>query len=252
MNAHNIDFELIGRSWTLHRADMEALWEKMTVELSTCVEHKTPHIRHWEDDERLPYYAELWPSSLALAKWLMLQKECIQGRQCVDMGCGLGFTSLCGAYLGARVLGVDYEEEALVMARANALINEIPIGQLGQWLIPNEAIDSGPQTGFVEFMCMDWRHPSIPKQSVDFVYAADIVYEKQFIRPILDYLDYVLKDDGSAWIAEPSRSIFEYFHSVILGSPFECQKVFSEVTDALSVNIPSARVNIWEISKIKN
>ena len=38
-----------GRDWTLERAaDMEALWESMT---------------EFTEDERLPYWTELWPSS---------------------------------------------------------------------------------------------------------------------------------------------------------------------------------------------
>ena len=42
-----------GRDWTLERAaDMEALWESMT---------------EFTEDERLPYWTELWPSSLVLA-----------------------------------------------------------------------------------------------------------------------------------------------------------------------------------------
>ena len=63
-----------GRDWTLERAaDMEALWESMT---------------EFTEDERLPYWTELWPSSLVLADWLYQRRESLRGQPCLDLGCG--------------------------------------------------------------------------------------------------------------------------------------------------------------------
>ena len=69
-----------GRDWTLERAaDMEALWESMT---------------EFTEDERLPYWTELWPSSLVLADWLYQRRESLRGQPCLDLGCGIGLTAL--------------------------------------------------------------------------------------------------------------------------------------------------------------
>ena len=69
-----------GRDWTLERAaDMEALWEAMT---------------EFTEDERLPYWTELWPSSLVLADWLYQRRESLRGQPCLDLGCGIGLTAL--------------------------------------------------------------------------------------------------------------------------------------------------------------
>ena len=71
-----------GRDWTLERAaDMEALWESMT---------------EFTEDERLPYWTELWPSSLVLADWLYQRRESLRGQPCLDLGCGIGLTALVG------------------------------------------------------------------------------------------------------------------------------------------------------------
>ena len=76
-----------GRDWTLERAaDMEALWESMT---------------EFTEDERLPYWTELWPSSLVLADWLYQRRESLRGQPCLDLGCGIGLTALVGAVAGA-------------------------------------------------------------------------------------------------------------------------------------------------------
>ncbi len=102
-----------GRQWTLLRPEsLDVLWEAMTEEEFT-------------EDERLPYWVELWPASLVLAEWLTLNRDRIRDRVCLDVGCGLGFTALVASRLGARVVGMDYEvyERYLVLkADIDALV----------------------------------------------------------------------------------------------------------------------------------
>ena len=48
-----------GRQFVLEReADLESLWQEMTEKPSSL------------EDERLPYWTELWPAALVLADWL--------------------------------------------------------------------------------------------------------------------------------------------------------------------------------------
>ena len=87
----HITVRAAGRLWQLSRAaDLEQLWEAMTADS-----------RDFED-ERLPYWTELWPSSVALASWLQDRKEEIAGQDCLDLGCGLGLTAMVGQWLGAN------------------------------------------------------------------------------------------------------------------------------------------------------
>lgn len=87
----------------------------------------------------------------------------ISGRTCLDLGCGLGLTALIGVWLGAGVIGIDYEPEALAYAWKNADLNDVsqPL-----WVI------------------MDWREPAIATRSVDFICAGDIMYENRFVEPV--------------------------------------------------------------------
>ena len=118
-----------GRDWELEReTDLESLWAAMTT-------FSGPDA----DDERIPYWTELWPSSLVLADWLYERRDLLRGRACLDLGCGIGLTSLVGSWIGARVIGMDYEMEALRYARRNAARNGVP--QPG-WAV------------------MDWRRPA--------------------------------------------------------------------------------------------
>ena len=104
-------FQSCGRIWHIRRADMDKLWAAMDQQEG--------------EEAHLPYWNEIWPSSLALAGWLAEMQDDIKGRSCLDMGCGLGFTALLGQWLGAEVTAMDYEKEALEYAKINAVLNGI-------------------------------------------------------------------------------------------------------------------------------
>lgn len=87
-----------GRDWKLKRAsDFDSLWDEMVADGRA------------DADEHIPYWTELWPSSIALCSWLSERRDEIAGRSCLDLGCGLGLTALAAASLGAHVTAVDYE-----------------------------------------------------------------------------------------------------------------------------------------------
>ena len=49
----------------------------------------------FEEDEFMPYWAELWPSGLALAGYV--GRLDLAGRRVLEVGCGLGLPSLAAA-----------------------------------------------------------------------------------------------------------------------------------------------------------
>lgn len=183
--------EACGRTWIIERtADLETLWERIGED-------------EFGDDERLPYWAELWPSSLALAQWLGERRESLRGRVCVDMGCGLGLTALVGSWLGARVAAFDYEFEPLAFAARSARANQVPDPL---WLQ------------------MDWRAPALRPGCAQFVWGGDVVYERRFIEPVGRFLDLVLAPEGAAWIAEPGRNLGPPFVDWLRGAGFRCER----------------------------
>lgn len=213
--------EACGRAWTLRRADMEALWESMTDE-------NDPRWPLWEKDERLPYWAELWPSSLALADWLADHRADIAGRACLDMGCGLGFTALAGQWLGGRVLGMDYDPEALRYARLNARLN---------------AVDG------VVWSVMDWREPALAPGCMERIWAGDIVYERRFARPVAAFLADVLAPDGVAWLAEPGRTVFSCVLEELPRHGLVAVRVRTVPTWPLTPQSVPVPVSLWEIRR---
>ena len=75
----------------------------------------------FEHEEFLPYWAELWPSAVALARVVAGRR--VRGASVLELGCGLALPSIAAALGGARVLATDWSPEALVFAHRNAARN---------------------------------------------------------------------------------------------------------------------------------
>ena len=71
------------------------------------------------NDGRMPYWAVLWPSAMALGK-AVLGSEFPAGRRVLDLGCGLGLAGLAALNRGADVTFLDWEESAVRLAKASA------------------------------------------------------------------------------------------------------------------------------------
>lgn len=203
-----------GREWILFRPkNLEDLWESMTDEEFT-------------EDERLPYWVELWPASLALADFLKAGQDRIRGKTCLDLGCGLGLTALVGTWLGAHVIAADYEPKAFPYARRNALVNNVPEPL---WVV------------------MDWRRPAVLPASLDFVWGGDIMYEKRFVEPVMTFLEYALKPGGTAWLAEPGRNVYDFFKARLAASGWASRCVLKESVEPLHIQASRVNVNLWEL-----
>ena len=132
-------------------------------------------------DERMPYWAELWPSGVALAR--MVSERSLGGRRVLELGCGgLALPSIAAALAGARVLASDWSAEALALAGDNAERNgaTIEVAECA-WARPERLVREAP-----------W----------DLVLAADVLYEQRNVPLLLDLLPRL---GGEVWLADPNR-----------------------------------------------
>lgn len=140
------------------------------------------------DDEFLPYWAELWPSGLALAE--EVASPALDGLDVLELGCGLGVPSLVAAARGAHVVAADWAPEALDLLERNARRNDLSL----------------------EALCMDWRKPTLlGARRFDLVLAADVLYEARNVQPLLAVLPGVLRPGAEALVADPGRRHAEAF-----------------------------------------
>jgi predicted nicotinamide N-methyase len=137
----------------------------------------------FEHDERLPYWAELWPSSVALAR--SLAREDLAGKRVVELGCGVGLPTVVALDRGAQVLATDHNGAALDFATHNARTN------LGR----------EPTTTL-----LDWFSPGLDGlPPFDLVLAADVLYERRNVWVLADLVPKLLAPGGEALLADPRR-----------------------------------------------
>ena len=140
-------------------------------------------------DERIPYWADLWPSAIALSRYLVREELAGPGMEVLEIGCGLALPGIVAGRLGARVTLSDYQEEALLLARHN-------------W--------SQNQVGAAAFRQMDWRAPD-PALAADLVLASDVAYEARAFAPLARAFQTLCRPGGSLLLAEPNRAIARPF-----------------------------------------
>lgn len=153
------------------------------------------------EDERLPYWAELWPSSVALARYTAQCLD-VHGRQVLELGCGLGLVGVVAALQGARVLCTDYEPDALAFARHNARCNA---------------------SRGIRFRLVDWRRPAL-RRRYDYILASDVIYEARNFGPLVALLQRFLARGGAAVFAEPGRPHAVPFFALLRQRGFTYEK----------------------------
>ena len=139
----------------------------------------------FEREEFLPYWAELWPSGVVLAREVAGRP--LGGARVLELGCGLGLPSLAAALAGARVLATDWAPDAVALLHANAERNRISLDVTeASWTEPGPLVERAP-----------W----------DLVLAADVLYERRHAEPLLDLLPRLVRRSGAGEVllAEPGR-----------------------------------------------
>src|SRR5438445_13428675 len=79
----------------------------------------------FDEDEFLPYWAELWPSGVALARAVAALD--LRGSRVLELGAGLGLPSLPAALGGADLLATDWADDAVELLRLNADRNRVDL-----------------------------------------------------------------------------------------------------------------------------
>ena len=161
-------------------------------------------------DEFLPYWAELWPSSVALARAVETLRP--DGLAVVELGCGLALPAIVAALGGARVLATDWSPDALAYAERNARSNgaELETAHVA-WSRPEPLVAGGPVGG----VGGGGGHakprqppprlrgrPRVARGPFDVVLAADVLYEPRNAAQLLELLPRL---GGETLLADPGR-----------------------------------------------
>ena len=133
-------------------------------------------------DERLPYWADVWPSSIALARAVRAMNG--KGLSLLELGCGVGLVAAAALRAGFDVTASDYYDDSLAFTRLNAQTNA----------------SREPQV-----MLLDWRQLPNAIPAFDLVVGADVLYERAYGAVVARTIATTLAENGRALIADPGR-----------------------------------------------
>jgi predicted nicotinamide N-methyase len=164
--------ELVSQSIELPSGELRVLQPRESAEL--------PDAGGVEWAPLAPYWSVLWRSGVALAR--ELDAVPLRGLRVVELGCGLAVPSLAAARAGAAVLATDACAEALELVARNARVNGVQ----------------------VETASVDWARPEelVGRAPFDLVLAADVLYERASVAPLLGLLPRLAPE---GWLADPGR-----------------------------------------------
>ncbi len=148
-------------------------------------------------EKQLPYWVDIWPSGVALADLALSRADDLAGKPVLELGCGLGVTATAALAAGADLAVADYAPLSLAFCRLNALRNveRVPHPLAFNWREP-----------LPEVLTRLGHLPPFP-----IILAADILYERRDIAPVLALIERLLAPDGQLWLAEPGRQTARAF-----------------------------------------
>lgn len=147
-----------------------------------------------EDDDQIPYWAELWPAARGLAQYIW-EKIDFQGETVLELGAGLGLPGLVAALKGGRVTFSDYKEESLEIIAKNAAHNGIKDA---------------------EYILADWRNFQV-EQKFGWIIGSDVLYNPSLNPYVAEILERNLLPGGHLLFAHPSRPVTgDFLESLII------------------------------------
>lgn len=152
-----------------------------------------------DPEQNLPYWAEVWPSGIALADAIASAPDIVRGQRILELGAGLGVTAIAALTAGAKLTITDYSLDALRLCRLNA------IRQTGR---EPHAIQ------------INWRQPGVELldqvgTGYPIVLAADALYEQRDVEPLLTLIERLIASGGMLWLAEPGRAVARAFRALL-------------------------------------
>lgn len=150
-----------------------------------------------------PFWAKLWPSSIAMLDVLKAHPHLIQNKHVLEIGAGIGLPSLMMAGITKSIQISDYDLEAVVLLKKN--IEHLQLQN-------------------AEALQLDWNH--IPKNmNPEVVILSDVNYDPGQFDVLIHLIDKFLNQGSTILLSTPQR---------IMASPF-VQKIETSITEQYEV-----------------
>lgn len=147
-------------------------------------------------------FGVVWPSSLVLAT--LMSTFNVTGKRILEVGCGIGLTSLVLNARDADITATDYHPEA------------------GHFLTENTRLNEASR---IPFLRTDWNDNSIGLGSFDLIVGSDLLYEQQHIQLLTDFIERHSNKDCEVILVDPGRGNHAKFSKRMQAAGFEFRGV---------------------------
>lgn len=171
-------------------------------------------------DERLPYWADIWPASVVLGEWLLTHPS---QERALELGCGSGLVTTSAVKSGRVVTATDYYADAVLFAKANAIRN----------------VGVAPRVRMV-----DWSSFPDDLGEFDLVLASDVLYEPRYPPMVANAISRSLAPNGVAIVADPGRVAAPLFPAELEARNL---KILKKETIPYSLNTISQKIDLYHI-----
>lgn len=174
-----------------------------------------------EPNTPFPFWAKLWPSSIALVNVLENNPDWIRDKHVLELGAGIGLPSLMLAGVAKSIQVSDYADEAVELLQKN-------IAHLN---LMN-----------VQALQLDWNHLPISIQP-DVLILSDVNYDPSQFETLIQIITSKILDGCTVLLSTPQR---------IMASPFvQALETYIQITyvEVVNENTSSIEISILVLSK---
>jgi predicted nicotinamide N-methyase len=129
-----------------------------------------------------PIFGVVWPSGIALAHYLF--QFDYKNKHILEVGCGIGLTSLLLNHLKADITATDFHPHAERFLIKNAQLN---------------------QDNIIPFTRTDWADPKSSLGEFDLIVGSDLLYEDEHIELLSLFINQHCKKRSEVILVDPGR-----------------------------------------------
>jgi ETFB lysine methyltransferase len=158
-----------------------------------------------------PLFGIVWPSGQVLAH-LMFEYE-IAGKRILEVGCGIGLTSLVLNHRLADITATDYHPE------------------VGAFLSENVQLNHGRAIPFVR---TGWGDAQTTLGQFDLIVGSDLLYEREHVELLAGFIDQHARPRCAVVLVDPGRGNHARFSKLMVGLGYSHTQAAPQNVDYLS------------------
>ncbi len=129
-----------------------------------------------------PIFGTIWPSSMVLAHYISHYQT--EGKRILEVGCGMGLSSLLLNKQQADITATDYHPEAEFFLQRNTKLN-------------NDKL--------IAFECVNWIDSTDNLKRFDLIIGSDLLYEDEHAQQLANFINNHAKPNCEVIIVDPGR-----------------------------------------------